>query len=176
MCALWSRVQLGNNVFTQRNTRSLASIFENVHEGDGLLWWYVLTLNILQLIFKIWFDCSLISFVLFEVFSIVYVSICIGTTKIIEKINIYISMLLMWIFLIQFVVYLVYKKATNSYNHRHMTFLTNRLSLFSEGEVITCRDCGEIFKDRVTLHKHQLFSCNNSATDFGQHQGLLSDR
>ncbi|XP_060596563.1 histone-lysine N-methyltransferase PRDM16-like isoform X2 [Ruditapes philippinarum] len=46
----------------------------------------------------------------------------------------------------------------------------------SEGETtIPCGECGEIFKDPMSLHKHQLFSCNNSRSDYGHGQDLSGD-
>lgn len=43
-----------------------------------------------------------------------------------------------------------------------------------DSETRSCGECGEIFKDVSALHKHQLFSCNNSRSD-GVCQNLSGD-
>ncbi|XP_052820851.1 histone-lysine N-methyltransferase MECOM-like isoform X1 [Mya arenaria] len=42
-------------------------------------------------------------------------------------------------------------------------------------DTISCRDCGEVFQDRISLHKHQLFSCNNSRSEFAAFQQAQRD-
>ncbi|XP_052228622.1 histone-lysine N-methyltransferase PRDM16-like isoform X2 [Dreissena polymorpha] len=39
-----------------------------------------------------------------------------------------------------------------------------------DADIISCRDCGEVFKDRTSYHKHQLFSCNNTRSEYGHYQ------
>ncbi|KAL4221797.1 hypothetical protein ACF0H5_020050 [Mactra antiquata] len=59
------------------------------------------------------------------------------------------------------------------YQHPDYNSLFQKKS--EDNETVPCGECGEIFKDRISLHKHQLFSCNNSRSDYGHSQTLSGD-
>lgn len=68
---------------------------------------------------------------------------------------------------------LLYAKDRLYQEHDFATLFQKKVE---EGEAtLPCGECGEIFKDPMSLHKHQLFSCNNSRSDFGQTQNLSGD-
>lgn len=157
-----------NNVFCEWNTRSVVSIFEVLHETNGIKWWYVTDR---RGSFEEW---QVLKFYLFAMFKesplicrIFACEIYVIRSSCKQSCN--------ECFFFFFQEFFVKLTLLSSLQFSKMSKTSETCFLSSEGEVITCRDCGEIFKDRVSLHKHQLFSCNNSRTDFGQHHNISND-